>query len=224
MDATEQAQRHRQNFFPLMGRHLSSLYHFVRHQLRYLEAVGDLMPGELAPEEVVDAVVARAYEEFPAAPSGRALRRRLVQLAREQLAAEVGRLKSWRERTPVRTEDDVPETPPEQSVRALGDEILDFHEPDEDLKVEDIIEDLDVETPEEIAATHEVQACVDAALAGLPAEWRRAILLHHVDGLEGDELARALGQSREESARMLEHARAYVRERLTESACLRPAS
>jgi RNA polymerase sigma factor (sigma-70 family) len=220
----EQAQRHRESFFVLMARHLSSLYHFVRHQLAYLEAVGELMPGELVADDVVDAVAARAYREFPSAPSGRALRRRLVQLAREQLRTEVARLTSWRQRTPVRTEDDVPETPPEQAVRALGDEILDFHEPDEDLKVEDIIEDLDVEMPDEVAATHEVQGCVDAALAGLPAEWRRAVILYHVEDLKREELARALGRSKDESERILEHARAYLRERLTESACRPRAS
>jgi RNA polymerase sigma factor (sigma-70 family) len=220
MGVSEQEQRNRENFFPLMGRHLPSLYHFVRHQVAYFEAVGDLKPGELAPEEVVDAVVGRAYKEYPSAPSGRALRRRLIQLAREQLRDEVARIKAWRRRTPVHTEDDVPETPPEQAVRSLGDEILDFYEPDEDLKVEDVIEDLDVETPEEVAATHELQSCVDAALAGLPEEWRRAVTLYHVEGLSGDELARALGKSRSESEHLLEHARAYLRQRLTESACL----
>jgi RNA polymerase sigma-70 factor, ECF subfamily len=83
-----------------------------------------------------------------------------------------------------------------------------------------VIEDLDMDTPEEITATHELQSCVDAALAGLPEEWRRAVTLYHVDGLSGDELARALGKSRSESEHLLEHARAYVRQRLTESACL----
>jgi RNA polymerase sigma factor (sigma-70 family) len=220
MRPSAQEQHHRENFFSFMGRHLASLYHVVRHQLAYLEAVGDLSPGELTPEEIVDVVVARAYHEFPSAPSGRALRRRLIQLAGEQLRVEVARIQSWRARTPVHTEDDVPETPPEEAVSRLGEEILDFYEPDEDLKVEDVIEDLDVDNPEDVAATHELQACVDAALAGLPADWRRAVILRHVEGLSGDALARALGKTNEETERMLEYARAYLRERLTEAACL----
>lgn len=117
----------------------------------------------------------------------------------------------------------MPETPPERSVRSLGDEILEFYEPDEDLKVEDVIEDLDVEMPDEERATRELQSCVDAALAGLPGEWRRAVTLRYVEGLSGDALARALGRSRTESERLLEHARACLRERLTESACRPPS-
>jgi hypothetical protein len=154
MSAMEQGQEHRQNFFPLMGRHLSALYHFVRHQLAYLQATGDLLRDELSAEDDVDAVAARAYQEFPHAPSGRALRPALIRLAREQIDTEVARLVSWRAR-----------------------------EPDEDLKVEDVI----------------------------------------VEGLQGDDLARALGRPKDVSDRMLEHARAYLRERLTEAACLPPS-
>lgn len=43
-----------------------------------------------------------------------------------------------------------------------------FHGPDEDLEVEDLIPDLDLTTPEERAEIDEVRWCVDAALAGLP--------------------------------------------------------
>jgi len=85
-----------------------------------------------------------------------------VQLAREHLAAEVKRLRAWRQRTPARLETDIPDTPPTEWVSSLGDETLEFHEPDEDLKPEDVLADLDV-----------------------------AFLLHYVDGLSGSELAKA---------------------------------
>jgi hypothetical protein len=64
MGVPGQTQRTRESFFPLMGRHLARLYHFVRHQLAYLEAVGDLPRGELTLEEIVDAVVVRASREY----------------------------------------------------------------------------------------------------------------------------------------------------------------
>ena len=41
-------------FFALVSRHLKGLHHFVRHELRYLEAVGDLAPGTVTPDDVVD--------------------------------------------------------------------------------------------------------------------------------------------------------------------------
>ena len=61
-----------------------------------------------------------------------------------------------RQRTLAHIGDDVPETPPAEAVSTLGDEILDFYEPDEDLKLEDIIPDFDAPSPEEEAARSDV--------------------------------------------------------------------
>jgi len=218
-ETAESGHRSRALFFSLVSQHLKSLYHVVRHELGYLQAVGDLPADELTAEEVVDAVLLRAYREFVKDPRDRKVKSWLIELAREHLRAEVERLKAWRARTAVRTEHDVPDTPPTEWVSTLGDEVLDFHELDEDLKVEDVIPDIDVPTPEEETETRELRWCVSAALAGLPAEWRRAVLLRHVDGLAGAELARALHRSEPETRRILEQARDYLRQKLVESGC-----
>ena len=88
-------------------------------------AVGDLILGGLTPEDVVDAVLLRAYREFVKKPAGREIGSWLIQLATEQLQAEVKRLKSNRDRA-MHIEEDIPETPPVEAVTTLGDEILDF--------------------------------------------------------------------------------------------------
>lgn len=130
---TSVGQRSRELFHASIARHLPRLYHFVRHQLAYEEAVGNLLPGELEADDVVDAVVERAHRELvKESLSARKLARRLVGIAREQIRSDVKRSQKWRARTPIRTEDDVPETPPAEAVSTLGDEILDFYEPDED--------------------------------------------------------------------------------------------
>ncbi len=49
----------------------------------------------------------------------------LIELANEQLQREIKRLKSERNRT-VHIEEDIPETPPEEEVTTLGEEIFDF--------------------------------------------------------------------------------------------------
>jgi RNA polymerase sigma factor (sigma-70 family) len=148
----------------------------------------------------------------------------LIRLAQEHIRHEVERANAWRRRTPVRLEQDVPETPPPtEGMSTLGDEILDFYEPDEDLKVEDVIPDIDVPTPEEESETRELQSCVDAALAALPKEWRRALRLHYVEGRDGAELSRALGRPEPEVDRLLEHARAYLRQKLLEAGLKGPS-
>jgi RNA polymerase sigma factor (sigma-70 family) len=211
-------QRTRELFFSLIGRHLSGLYHFVRHELAYLQSTGDLTPGELAPEDVVDAVVVRAYREFTQNPPPPKIRSWLIRLARQHLGAEVARRKAESGST-VHIEQDIPETPPREYVSTLGDERLDFYEPDEDLKLEDVIPDLDVPTPEQESETKELRRCVEAALGGMPRAWRRALLLRHVNGLTGSALASAVERPKPETDRMLENARDYLRQRLMESGC-----
>jgi RNA polymerase sigma factor (sigma-70 family) len=216
---TSLPQRSRATFFSLVGRDLDHVYHFVRHRLAHAEAVGDLLPGELTPEDVVDAALLRAYREFLRTPPAGKLRSWLIGIARETLTAQIHRQQSWRERTPRRIEEHVPETPPTEEVSTLGDEVLDFYEPDERLKLEDVIADMDVATPEEGAESRELQRCVDASLAMMPEAWRRVVQLRYVDGLGAPEIARNLGRPETEVRRTLDHARHYLRQKLVESGC-----
>jgi RNA polymerase sigma factor (sigma-70 family) len=212
-------ERNRRAFFALVSRHLKGLHHFVRHELRYLEAVGDLAPGTVTPDDVVDAVLLDAHRQFVKHPPDEWLGGWLVRLAREHLDGEVKRFASERQRTPTHIEDDVPETPPAEAVSTLGDEILDFYEPDEDLKLEDVIPDLDAPSPEEEAARSELRQCVDVALAQMPRQWRRALLLRYSEGLTGAALAAALHRPPAETERILDNARAVLRQHLVESGC-----
>jgi RNA polymerase sigma-70 factor (ECF subfamily) len=94
------------------------------------------------------------------------------------------------------------------------------------LKLEDLVPDLEMPTPADEAARRELRDCVRTALAGLPRDWRRALLARYVDGLAGARLAQALGVSTPEMHRVLDRARHYVRQRLVESGCRfrRPAA
>jgi DNA-directed RNA polymerase specialized sigma24 family protein len=69
----------------------------------------------------------------------------------------------------------------------------------------------------ERAETDELRLWVAAALAGMPEEWRRALLMRHVNGLERSEVARAIGRPEQELDEILDHARAYLRVKLLES-------
>ena len=131
---------------------------------------------------------------------------------------EIGQATAHRDLT-VSKEEDIPETPPEEEAMMLGEEIMYFFEPDEDLKVEDVVPDLDVPTPEEEVERADLNQCVDAALAGLPEEWRVALRLRFEDGLKGAALAKALGKSAAETSRALKLAQTYLKQRLVESGC-----
>ena len=219
MNVAPSEQHNREVFFTSASQHLNRLYESVRHQLAYFESVGDLLPGELTPEDLVDTVLLSAYHEFVKEPAQRDIGNWLVERAKEQLRREVKRLKSERNRM-VHIEEDIPETPPVEEVTTLGEEILDFYQPDEDLKLEDIFPEADVSTPEDfVAAKEELLRCVNASLAGMPTEWRRALRLRHGGGFTAAELAEALDKSEPEIERILEYGRQHLRQSLIESGC-----
>lgn len=146
-------------FFSLVARHLEQLSDFVRHQI--------LTTGELTPDDVIDEVLLRAYREFDGNVDEHTLHRRLTALVRETLEAAANSARAWRRRTPARLGTDIPDTPPHEWVTTLGDERLDYWEPDEDLKLEDLVPDLETPTPEDEAArgvsTPEMHRVLDRA-------------------------------------------------------------
>lgn len=210
-------QLDRQAFFAQLGPYLKGLYSYAAHLLNHHESLGDLPRGHLKVEDVVDAAVVEAYRALGQPRAVRDLRKALVQSARRYVQQEIRQVKQ-RERM-VSKEEDVPETPPEEEVMTQGEEIFEFFEPDEDLKMEDVIPDLDVPTPEEVVETAQLRQCVDSALAGLPTEWRQALILRYAQGLKGASLSKALGKPVSETSRVLERARAYLRQKLMESGC-----
>jgi len=208
-------ERERELFSALAERHLKNLYNFVRREIAYHLATGDLPPGKIKTEDVVDATLLQAYREFVKDPPRRGIRSWLIGLAVERVDAEVKSSKA--ERAGVHIEEDIPETPPAEEVSTLGDEIMDFYQPDEDQKLEDIIPDMTAPTPEQVLESRELQRYINRTLATLPRVWRMAFALHYVGGMSVAEIARMIKDAEPEVERHLEYVREYLRQRLLEA-------
>jgi RNA polymerase sigma factor (sigma-70 family) len=213
----ESGNQDRDWFFALVNPHLEKLNEVVRHVVAMMEARGDLPVGT-DPEDIVGAALVRAYDAFSKDPAQGDIRSRLVRFALKEIEAEVRRMKRERE-WGVPVEHRVPEEPPPEEVTRLGEDILYFYQPDEVLKVEDVVPDVETPSPEEQAAQHELQDCVRKALGAMPREWQQALVLRYELGINGAELARALGQPQAEVERMLDAARGQLRETLLASGC-----
>jgi RNA polymerase sigma factor (sigma-70 family) len=214
------SEHQRQTLLGVLGQYLPEVYRYVEHRIQYCMAPGDLLPGELAANDVVDAVLLQAYRRYTRDPdSTRDIKSWLMRLADDRLESEVEGLKQAREIAPVHIEDDVPETPPQQYVSNLDDDKLDFDQPDEDLKLEDVVPDIEVPTPEGIVEPQELRQCVRTSLATMPRDWTRILLMRFVDGLRVREIARVAGRPEADVNRTLESARAYLREKLLEAGC-----
>ena len=192
-------------FFSIVGPHIAALSDYVGHLLGYAEARGDLVPGEVTAEDIVDQTLLRAHDEFyRRAPAGD-IRAWLNRLAKRELDAEIRRWGEQRSRI-VYMEQPIRPQPPEREVTTLGEEILDFYQPDEALKFEDVVPDTSL-MPDRAAEIHELHERIRAALNGLPKKWRRLLWFRYALGLNGNQLATALKRPAEEIERSLAAAR-----------------
>jgi RNA polymerase sigma factor (sigma-70 family) len=207
-----------ESFFAIVNPYLSRLKEFVGHVIGFAESRGDLAKGQLTIDDVVDATLVDAYREYLMNPTPGNIQAWLIRLATKQIAAEIKRTRFDRDRT-VHLEKKVPETPPREEVSWLGEEIMDFYQPDEDLKMVDIVADIEVPTPEQEVERQELRQCVRKAFNAMPAESRRVLLLHYIQGLTIKELAARDGKPEPEIQRILDSGRKYLRQRLIDSGC-----
>jgi RNA polymerase sigma factor (sigma-70 family) len=205
-------------FLALVEPHLLNVRPVVGHVLRYAEARGDLPPGEVELDEIIDEALVRAYDEFSRGRRPENIRSRLVQFALSEIREAVKHAQIDRTRM-VHIEEDLPEVPPPLDVSTLGDEILEFYQPDEDLRVEDVVPNLEVPPPDKIVESRELAQCVRAALNSLSPEKRSALTLRYIVGLTGKELADSLGKTEADVERLIEEARAQIREELIAARC-----
>jgi ribosome-associated translation inhibitor RaiA/DNA-directed RNA polymerase specialized sigma24 family protein len=153
--------------------HLDDLYDFARREITYLQAVDDLRPDDIRPDELVDAVLVTSWERRHDQPADLDLRAWLHQLAIDLLDQEVEA--SQQRRLAISTEEVIED-------EDIDTDLYEFYQPDEVLKVEDLIG-----VPEQLPEIEAKQALLEQrqaqpALAQLPRSWRRAALLHHGAG------------------------------------------
>ena len=206
-------------FFSLVEPHRETLRDVVGKVLRFAEARGDLPPHYLEVDDAVDAALTRAYDEFSRKKTTEDIRSRIMRFALDEIKAAVISAKVDRERF-VHIEDDIPETAAAGKVTNLGEEILYFYQPDEDLRVEEILADEEVALPSENGESEELRRCVRSALGEIPEDARRALTLRYIVGLQGPELAKSIGKTQSEVERLLKIARSALHEQLAAAGCI----
>src|SRR5262249_52335243 len=158
----------------------------------------------------VDGALLRAYREFASGRSIPVVKNWLVLHALDQLDRVALRVTEARERT-VSIEQHLPETPPLEEVSSLGEDVIYFYHPDEDLQLEDIIPHIEVPGSEDVAETKDLQRTVEQALAELATEKPRILPLRGIQGRSREEVSKQLGKSVAEVDRTLRSSHEYLR-------------
>jgi RNA polymerase sigma factor (sigma-70 family) len=201
----------------LVGRQVPRLSQYVQREIAYYLATGELVPDLVRVEDVVDEAVMRALTEHASRPLNLPVDRWLITLASDVLGKQVQQLQIGREASGLKessVEQRLSRVPPEQAGSAVEDEMYDWYQPDENLRLEDIVADPHMLSPEEIAANEQLQQDLDQTIAFLPKCWRDVFVLHSIEGFTLEEVSLVTGQQVDEVQQDLQSAREFLRERL----------
>ncbi len=193
----------------LVKPHLPEVYHFIRRELAYHQSLGELSPADIRAEEVLDAVVARGLEGLSNRPRHLEILPWLTGMALEIIQEEMHASRIRRRR--VSTEDLAPTDPMDIS----DDEdtrMYEFYQPDEIIRMEDIIPNPESNNPEEAEAIRERALLVHHALSLLPPPWRHTLVLADVHGMKMSELAEILHETPEQLQQLRTCAEAFMRD------------
>lgn len=190
---------------------------FARKELEYHESLNDLQDNAVEPADMVDEAIARLLEE----KRGKALThgKRLQAMILEVVHDTVNKLEE-RERRETSIEGNAKDPAEEAGFRTLGEHVLDFWQPDQDLTVQEYIADPDVPTPQEILDMKDRQDSIYKALNALPRAWRENFVLMAVSGWTPEDVATWRGSTVDEVKKELGATQSLLVERLREASAL----
>jgi len=193
----------RQEFMERVNPHLDTLMELARHELGYHLARGDVEEGDLTAEEIVGETLIAAYRQWKKQVKQRSWRSWLLGLESRVMHRLVDEEEKNRSLWAFSLEEPVPDL-----TSPFGDDIYwDWHQPDEQDRLEDVLlgfepiaEDL-IEQAEEVSRQLEPVA-------------RRVWLLHEMYDISIPEAARITGIQPSEAAKIVRETGKLVRERL----------
>lgn len=210
--AAGKGRREGKGFFASLEPRLKGLFNFARREIAYRETSGDLLPGEVTPDLVVDEAVLHAYQASIA--DDRIclnLKATLLRFALELLDREAARSRARRPEPA-----DAIQKPAEDAT-AHVDEVFDVYIQGENANAEDVTARHWAPTREEMLERRELQYYVECAISDLPDLWRRVYVLHEVERIPLADIAEIMARRQPEIMGWLRQARQTVYRRLQEA-------
>ena len=202
-------------YFGLIEDHLDAVYDTVRRELTYLEASGAVREGRLDVGDLVDATILKGLERFEQRPTEFSVGPWLTRLAFESIDA-AAREASHALPDSAASLDLEPEAPAQDPTEA-DQEMFEFYQPDEALRLEDLVADVSAANPEAEAARREEALALHRAVAALPALWRRVLLRLDLENDTAEHVSQILGIPEDDVRRIAQSARAQLREKMQAS-------
>jgi len=188
---------------------MGELKTFIERELRFRAAAGQIREDQISLEEVIDEVMLGA-------------------LARENGGGLLLSQESWFSRLAldairrlVRDNADTASVSLDapargQNVSGSDENLLQYHQPDDQPPGEAVIRDQTVPTPEEIYMNEETVAQLGQALREVGTRDREAFILFTLEGFTVDEIARLSDRPPDQVRRSIQQARARVQQKMPE--------
>jgi RNA polymerase sigma factor (sigma-70 family) len=193
---------------------VARLERFIDRELRFRESNGQIEPGQVRREEVLDEIVVSALsaEEKPANISVERWLYKLAIRAIQSVAKANGD-----DGAEVHLDTRVGE----QNVSGTDDAFLQYHQPGEVISRADVIPDSLFGNPEEIATNDEWMDQLEQALRGGSPEQRETFILYAIEGFTVAEISHVTERSPERIKQAIAGARAVLMKKLPPSNVLK---
>jgi RNA polymerase sigma factor (sigma-70 family) len=187
-----------------LNANLRRLRLFIEREIYFRENSGDLEPGALSLEEVLDEVVARALDEKIEKPDRIGLEPWLYRLAIRSLD-DFSRSVNSNEEVDIQGRNRSHNDTDRDEAR------LQFYQPDETITAENGIADDKASTPEQIAYSDEMITLVQFALRSASRLDREAFILFAIEGFSLKEIATIVDRAPEQVRQSVHNAREALR-------------
>jgi len=189
-----------------INQNLDKIENYIRRDLLHRALIEDVPIGLLQARALVDEVFLEVNSRVMDRPEALPLDQWMFQIARRELNSRFLELRVAREEVHVEERADTPSR--------WDDEELTFYQPDEVLRIEDLIRDEHSVDPEQLLAQEEAKDELQKAIASLPNEVREPFVLFALEGLHSDDVAMIMGKSPREIVQNVEKARMELRKHL----------
>lgn len=192
-------------FLSFVDRNIGRLSRYAYREIRSQLYQGALAPGEITVAEVVDEATAEVGARSPSSYDERWILRELFRAIRRVVRREAAR--QHRAGFPLEKR-----IAPED----LDTELFEYYQPDEALRVEDLVADPHTLPPDSRVELAELEETVHRMLATLPDAWRDAFSLVAEEALSPEEAAMILRSTPQQVEANMEKARECLKRKLAE--------
>jgi len=193
---------------------LPQLERVVRRELAYLRHSGELPVDYPSVQDVVDEAVMTVIAKTRPGVPAEALSQALLRAAFKVLDAEVENRRRYGE--PVSLEQSPAPDAQEQAEAMVEEEIFEFYQPDETLRLSDMLADDSVFSPEGELEVMQREFSLQT-MGDLPVLWRRVWMLAEFERLAMADIAKVMEMELARVEKLLDQARAFLQDHLRQA-------